>query len=101
MRSPNLRPMLTRILKIAGRDQIPGSNRPGSELAGSRKQREWYLLPSPSFLDEYHSMALTDAIVVSAATAELKSKCFHTDARHLVSADSKGFECYSYGNYIR
>ena len=46
--------------------------------------------PSPMFLEEYHSIGLTSAIVVRVATAGLKSVCFHIDARFLESYDSKG-----------
>ena len=50
--------------------------------------------PSPMFLEEYHFIGLTSAIVVRAAAAGLKSVCFHIDARFLESNDFKGFVYY-------
>jgi hypothetical protein len=46
------------------------------------------------FLEEYHFIGLTSAIVVRVAAAGLKSVCFHLDARFLESDDSKGFVYY-------
>ena len=50
--------------------------------------------PSPMFLEEYHFIGLTSAIVVRAAAAGFKSVCFHIDARFLESNDFKGFVYY-------
>jgi len=44
--------------------------------------------PTPMLLVRVASKGLTDAIVVRVANAGLKSVCFHTDSRCLVSVDS-------------
>jgi hypothetical protein len=50
--------------------------------------------PSPMFLEEYHSIGLTSAIVVRVATTGLKDVCFLIDVRFLKSDDSKGLVYY-------
>jgi hypothetical protein len=42
---------------------------------------------------------VTGAIVVCVANAGVKVDCFHTLEPPLVSADSKGFKCYTYSYY--
>jgi hypothetical protein len=46
------------------------------------------------FLEEYHSIGLTSAIVVRVATTGLKDVCFLIDVRFLKSDDSKGLVYY-------
>ena len=55
--------------------------------------------PSPMFLEEYHFIGLTSAIVVRVAAAGLKSVYFHTDARFLESDGSKGLVYYLNSNH--
>ena len=56
--------------------------------------------PSPVFFVRVASKGLMDAIVISADSSGVKSVCFHTVWRPIVSADSKGVECYLNNNYI-
>jgi hypothetical protein len=42
---------------------------------------------------------VTGAIVVRVANAGVKVECFHSDGPPLVSADSKGFKCYTTSYY--
>jgi len=61
-----------------------GSQPPSRSITSGRRHGTTPL----SFLDQCHSMRLTDAIVVRVANVGLKSVCFHIDSRCLVSVDS-------------